>query len=80
MIIKDIKIIIFITLIFFYLYIIKYYPEIGQYNNNNMIKKEKLFKNKNLSNLNFFNSSDYWEKRYANGGNSGSGSYNNSKI
>ena len=42
-----------------------------------MIKKEKLFKNKNLSNLNFFNSSDYWEKRYANGGNSGSGSYNN---
>ena len=42
-----------------------------------MTKNETVFKNKNSSNLNFFYSSDYWEKRYANGGNSGSGSYNN---
>ena len=75
--IKDIKIIIFITLIFSDIFFIKYYQEIVQYNNNNMTKNETIFKNKNSSNLNFFYSSDYWEKRYANGGNSGSGSYNN---
>ena len=51
----------------------KYNPRI-KYKNNNM-KKEVLFITKNKTNL--FNSKDYWEKRYANGGNSGSGSYNN---
>lgn len=40
-------------------------------------KKEILIRTKKSSNLNLFNSKDYWEKRYANGGNSGYGSYNN---
>ena len=70
---NNIKFIIFISIIISYIFLMKYNPRI-KYKNNNM-KKEVLFITKNKTNL--FNSKDYWEKRYANGGNSGSGSYNN---
>ena len=45
-------------------------------NNINKIKKIS-FGNTESPNYNLFSSKDYWEKRYAEGGNSGYGSYNN---
>ena len=47
-------------------------------NNNELIINKLIINNQISSNYEYVNSSkDYWEKRYSNGGNSGSGSYNN---
>ena len=73
MIINKLKINIMLALIAINIILLKNKQEII---NNNNKKNKILFINTKSSNSGLFSSKDYWENRYAKGGNSGVGSYN----